>query len=448
MSGRDLAALAAAYRRDPERITTTIDDHLTRIAAANPTWRAFSHLARDARAEAVAMADALRAGNDRGPLHGVPVGIKGCVPVRGLPWTEGCASYASRIAADDAAVVASLRAAGAIVLGTTTLSELAMYAPDNPFEPMGRNPWAGDRTAGGSSTGAGVGAALGLGCVHVGTDSGGSVRNPACHCGVVGFMASAGALPVEGLIDRTPSLTRVGLVARGVDDIRRASTALGRPDDPTVGARRLLVPLDLVESTADAATRALFQGAMQRLEAAGWTLVDDQIPHWEPAEAAAGVVSLAESAAHLTAADLAAASPRVRARHVQGAALAPAVVAEARERCAAFAEALRTALAKHGADAVLTPTWPFPAPRVDAETVEIDGNRVPVDPRRNVFVRAANAAAATALSLPAGLYAEGVPFGLHLMAPAAADARLLATAAMVEHSIGWSLRAPPVSSRD
>jgi len=450
VSGGALRTLAARYREQPRRIVDELQAQADRLTALNPLWRAYRHLAPDTDAEAARLADELAAGRDRGPLHGVPVGIKGCFPVAGLPWTEGTASWADRIAGRDAAVVAALRRAGAIVLGTTTLSELAMYAPDNPFEPMGLNPFAPQRTAGGSSTGGGVGAALGLGLLHVGTDSGGSVRNPACHCGVVGFMPSAGRLPTEGLIDRTPSLTRVGLIARSVDDVRLACGVLaGEGEGSVADGATLLVPTALIGATADAATRALFDDVLSRLEAAGWRLVAGAIDGWREAEPAAGVISQAEAATYLTADDLRAASGRVRERQLQGSTLDPVTVAEARARCAAFDRALRAALATHGAAAVLTPTWPFPAPPVDASTVSLDGREVALDPHRNVFVRAANAADATAISLPGGLYAEArVPFGVHLMAPHGADATLLALAARIEAVLGPGVSPPPVGPGD
>src|SRR5688500_15570594 len=115
-----------------------------RIAQLNPVYRAFSHVAPPAEPQA------------RGPLGGLAVSVKGNLPVAGLPWTEGSGLYAGRIAPRDAAIVARARAAGGVVVGTTTLSELAMYGVTNPFEPMGLNPWNVARTAGGSSTGAGV----------------------------------------------------------------------------------------------------------------------------------------------------------------------------------------------------------------------------------------------------------------------------------------------------
>lgn len=376
-----------------------------------------------------------------GPLHGVTLAVKGNIPVAGLPWTEGSAVFATRIATTDAACVARLKAAGAVVVGMTTLSEMAMYAPDNAAEPMGLNPFDVTRTAGGSSTGSGVAVALGQAVLGLGTDSGGSVRNPALHGGVVGFKPSLHAWDYAGVTQPAPSLDTLGLIARDVATLARGAAVLGTP----LGSARprLLVPTHLVETSADAATRALFAAALDRCREAGIETIEAEIPLWREADAACGVISLAEGGAWLDRlpAD-APIGPRVVARRAAWRALDPAVVAEARAICAAFTDALRDAL--RDATAIATPGWPFAAPPIEAETVEMDGTPIPLDPARSIFVRTANAAGAPAITLPAGLYArERVPFGLHLLAAPGADAALLALAALVEAALPSALR-PPV----
>ncbi len=427
-----------------------------RIARLNTRWRAISHRVGDdaLAAEASARQHEVSRGRPRGPLHGVLFTVKGNIPVAGLPWTEGSALFAGRRATHDAAVVARVRAAGALVVGSTTLSELAMYGVTNPFEPMGLNPWAVERTAGGSSTGAGVAAALGFAQVHLGTDSGGSVRNPACHCGVVGFMPGIGGLSLAGKANYTPSLTSVGLIASSADDVRTAWQALreagyrpvGPPDAP-VGPRRLLVPRVLVETMCDEATRALFAAACERLSRTGFDLIDADIPGWLEGERAAGIISLAESGAALATMDLSRASEGLRARAAAAGALAPGALEHARAAAAGLGDGLAAGLARAGASAVITPTWPFAAPPIEAVEVDIGGRRVPVDPHRNCFVRAANAVDACALTLPMGLYPDaGVPAGLHLMAPGGHEDRLLALAAAVETCLPPLPAAPPLRS--
>ncbi|MGH7268344.1 MAG: amidase, partial [Candidatus Rokuibacteriota bacterium] len=237
-----LARQAEAIRARRVSIPEVVEAQLGRIATLNARYRAFSYLDEaGALAAARRLQAELEADRARGPLHGITVSVKGSLPVAGLPWTEGSALYRDRVAGTDAELVDRARRAGGVVLGTTTLSELAMYAPDNPAEPLGLNPWDEARTSGGSSTGAGVAAVLGMAVVNVGTDAGGSIRNPACHCGAVGFMASPDRLPLGGSPSYAPSVGTAGLIGREVDDVRVAFEVLrAGPAAPAPVAQRRL----------------------------------------------------------------------------------------------------------------------------------------------------------------------------------------------------------------
>ena len=370
-----------------------------------------------------------------GPLAGVTLAVKGNIAVAGMPHTEGSAAFRHRVARHDAAAVAMLRCAGAVPLGMATLSEMAMYAPDNAAEPLGLNPWDVTRTAGGSSTGCGVAVALGLAALGLGTDSGGSIRNPALHCGVVGFKPSLGAWDYAGATKPAPSLDTLGLIGRCVDCVARGAAVLGTM--PGAARPCVLVPKQLVAASCDAATRALFAAALARLREAGILIIEAEIPLWREADAACATVSLAEGGAWLDALPLdAPIGPRLKARRIAARALEPASVVQARSMMARFAAALAETLQQAKATAVATPGWPFAAPKIDAETIDLDGTIIPLDPARSLFVRTANAAAAPAIMLPAGLHgAEGVPFGLHLLGAPGDDGALLALAGMVEAAL-------------
>lgn len=421
---------------------------MTRIARFNPRYRAFSHLAANALKDADVLQRELEAGKPRRLLHALAVSVKGNIPVAGMPWTEGSAMYATRIATRDAEIVARARAAGGVVVGTTTLSELAMYGVENPFEPMGLNPWAVERTAGGSSTGAGVAAALRLAQVNIGTDSGGSIRNPACHCGVVGFMPRIGALPLEGVPNHTPSLSSLGLVALSVVDAAQAYDALAGPSPAAATApalaRRLLVPRELVGRMCDDETQALFGAALERLAVAGFGLVDAAIAGWIEGERGAGSISLHESGRALSRMDLSHASEGLRARAAAAARLGAAEIDEARSACATLRENVAAGLRAAGADAVVTPTWPFPAPGIRQQTAMVRGVAQPIDPHRNCFVRAANAMDGCAITVPMGLYAAGVPAGLHLLSEGGTEHRLLAVARLIEEALPRPPPPPPL----
>jgi Asp-tRNA(Asn)/Glu-tRNA(Gln) amidotransferase A subunit family amidase len=439
-----LARQAEAIRSGRVRIPDLLGLQRRQVATLNPRYRAFSYVDEPGAGTAAReLQAALDAGQDRGALHGVSVSVKGNLPVAGLPWTEGSALYRGRVATHDAALVARVRRAGGIVLGTTTLSELAMYAPDNPAEPLALNPWDEARTSGGSSAGAAVAAVLGMAVVNVGTDAGGSVRNPACHCGAVGFMATLGALSLAGTPNYAPSLGTAGLIARTVGDIAAAFQVLR--DTPGVPVRlrhRLLVPRRLVDDRCDEASLTLFATAVDRLRAA-FAIEDVDLDGWLEAERGAGVVSLTEAGAGLAGLDVSRLGPALRRRVDAAARLAAREVRDARAACAAFESRLAKQLRAADADAVLTPTWPFPAPPIHAESVAVRGHAVPVDPHRNSFVRVANAARGCAITLPSGVYpAERVPAGVQLLAPGGADDALLAAAALAEGALP-DLPAPP-----
>lgn len=413
----------------------------------NARYRAFSHLAPDDALPVDGLQAELDGGKPRGPMHGIPFSIKGNIPVATLPWTEGSRIFAERVATADAAIVARVREAGGIVLGTTTLSELAMYGVRNPFEPMALNPWDEVRTAGGSSTGAGVAASLGMAAINIGTDSGGSIRNPACHTGVVGFMASGHTLPGDGAPAHAPSLPSLGLIARRVSDVMLAFgtlSTLGAP--PVATTLRVLVPRHLIDEMCDDETLDLFNRTLEVLERSGITLIDRDFASWRSGEASAGVISLFEGSRALDRMDYTKASEGLRLRRDKGLLISEHEYEAARRAVAGTCRELCEALTVENADAVVSPTWPFAAPLIDAETVPVGGRPVPVDPHRNIFVRAANAAAAAAVTIPMGLYPSArVPAGLHLMAASGSDYRLLALAQRVERALPPLPPAPPLA---
>lgn len=393
------------------------------LRAVGARYRAFSAVRLDEARRELLEADH-RFGNAlRSPVDGLLVTIKGNIPRRGMPWTEGSRAYRDRIAASTAAAIVRLEAAGAATIGCTTLTELAMYAPDNPFEPVALNPWAPLRTPGGSSAGAGVAAALGLAEINLGTDAGGSIRNPAIHCGVVGFKPSLQRWSLDGITRYAPDLDTLGVACRSVEDVIATDAVLSDAGAPAqAGALRLRVPEHLL-ATCDLWTRRLFEAALQRLGENGLSVSTIAIDAWLDGEAAAGVVSRFQGARRVDLATRGRLSGPLAERLALADAIGEHEADAAREACAALGRELAARLAP--GDVVVTPGWPFRAPRIHQTRVVVAGRRLPMDPARNVFVRAANAARAPALVLPAGFYPGCVPFGLQLMAEEGADARVL-----------------------
>jgi aspartyl-tRNA(Asn)/glutamyl-tRNA(Gln) amidotransferase subunit A len=211
------ARAIAARELSPVELVTAL---LERIGRLDPKLHAFIRLDADAALAAAKAAEAeIGAGRRRGPLHGVPVGIKDIIDVAGLPTTCHSKILVDNVASEDAVCVAKLRAAGAIVLGKLSTHEFAIGGPsfDLPWPPA-RNPWNPDHHPGGSSSGSGAGIAAGLFPLALGSDTGGSVRNPASACGIVGLKPTYGLVSRRGVFPLSFTLDHVGPLTRTVAD--------------------------------------------------------------------------------------------------------------------------------------------------------------------------------------------------------------------------------------
>lgn len=198
-----------------------IEALLARIDALEPQYRAFIHIDREAARHAAQEAEReFKAGRRRGPLHGVPVGIKDIIDMAGQRTSCHSKVMSEHIAVEDAPVVTALRAAGAILLGKLALHEFAIGGPsfDLPFPPA-RNPWNIAHHPGGSSSGSGTALAAGFLPLALGTDTGGSVRHPAAACGLVGLKATYDLVSRNGVYPLSMSLDHVGPMARTVHDV-------------------------------------------------------------------------------------------------------------------------------------------------------------------------------------------------------------------------------------
>ncbi len=217
MTAAAAAQAIAAREVSPVELMTAL---LERIARLDPTLHVFIRLDAEAAMDAArAAATEIAAGRKRGPLHGVPVGIKDIIDVAGLPTTCHSKILIDNIAASDAVCVARLRGAGAIVMGKLSTHEFAIGGPsfDLPWPPA-RNPWNADHHPGGSSSGSGSGVAAGLFPVALGSDTGGSVRNPASACGIVGLKPTYGLVSRRGVFPLSFTLDHVGPLTRTVAD--------------------------------------------------------------------------------------------------------------------------------------------------------------------------------------------------------------------------------------
>lgn len=414
------AAAAGAIARGELRATELLEDCLARIAARDDTVHAWACLdAEGARAAA----RACDTESPRGPLHGVPVGIKDVIDVAGLPSGYGCAAFAGNIATRDADCVARLRAAGAIILGKTVTAEFATYHPGptaNPLRPA--------HTPGGSSSGSAAAVADLQVPLALGTQTAGSIIRPASYCGVIGFKPSFGRYAIPGMLVTAPHLDTLGALCRDVDDLLLLDAVLA----PQAAQLPLRTPLRVGicrspawESAGAPMQEALAQAA-DALRAAGVEVaICDLGPAFDTLIEQQSVVHRHECFLHLGA---------YRREH------ADAVSAVFREFIDAGAQVsaadYRAALAQQarcreellalfaGFSLLLTPAATGTAPTGHAQTGS------------PVFNRIWTAVGAPCIGFPAARGDHGLPLGLQFVAPPGADRAALAAIAPLVRAIG------------
>ena len=430
-----------------------VDSHLDRIEEVNGWLNAVTRvLADEARVAAKDADKAVAAGDELGPLHGVPCTIKENVDVAGTPTTQGLPVFADLISPTDAPLVERLRSAGAIPIGRTNLPELGLrISTDNPLHGLTRNPWHPERTAGGSSGGEGSAIASGMSPLGLGNDIGGSVRNPAFCCGITAIKPTHGRLPAFSVFehDQNPALSSQimltdGPMARSVSDLRTAMGILNGRDirDP----RSVDVPLDGPDAKRQAAVVKHIPGvdchpsviegierAASSLAEAGWEIVESTPP---------GVDLCSEIWAHLLGADVSllmdAARPILSKEMAEALdsgiteqfsreIISPDVIHVERSRLARewslfFAEN----------PVVIMPTWPHP-PFEHGADIREESRQELVETLR--FITPANVLGLPSVALPVGV-SDALPQGVQCVADRWRDDLALKAAGDIEESLG------------
>src|SRR6266849_1336134 len=243
---RSATALAAALRRREIGCQELLDRYLERVARLNPALNAIVTLDAERARAAAERADRELAS---GPLHGLPMTVKDTFETAGLRTTAGAPVLADYVPASDASAVARLRAAGALIFGKTNTPTFAADAQTyNPVFGTTNNPWDRARSPGGSSGGSAVAMAAGLSALELGSDIGGSIRNPAHYCGVYGHKPTHGIVPGRGHIPGPPGTLAevdigvVGPLARSADDLDLALSVLAGPAEDRGRAWLLELP--------------------------------------------------------------------------------------------------------------------------------------------------------------------------------------------------------------
>lgn len=352
----------------------------------------------------------LAEGTDRGPLHGIPIGVKDNIDVAGA-WTRlGTAAFGHRLADRDAAVIARLREAGAVVLGKTRTHELAWGMITEGC----RNPRDPERIVGGSSGGSAAAVAAGIVPVALGTDTGGSVRNPAALCGVTGVKTAAGALPMDGIAPMAPTQDTAGVLGSGVADCRMTLECLGVRDSSRQ-VRRIGRIADTWAQRVEPEVSRATTDAIERLRGRGVEVVDVSVRHSELAPAAAYVIMLAEAARNWWPGDeqlpTGATSADVRDELRRGIRLADEDYGRALQVRAAVEKGAREALGE--VDALLLPSCPVLANPIGRDEVECAGRTIPVAAAHSALTSLGSASGLPALSVPGD--GEGLPTGIQLI---------------------------------
>jgi aspartyl-tRNA(Asn)/glutamyl-tRNA(Gln) amidotransferase subunit A len=459
---------------------------LDRIEAVNPALNAFNLVARERALARAAEIDRQRAaGAVLGPLAGVPVALKDNLCVRGMRTTASSRILEGFVPPYDATVVERLEAAGAVIVGKTNCDEFAMGSSNenSAFGPV-KNPWALDRTPGGSSGGSAAAVAAGCAPLALGSDTGGSIRQPASFCGVVGVKPTYGRVSRYGLLAFASSLDQIGPFARSVSDAALALSVIAGvdPADSTssqesvpdftgaltgdVQGLRVGVPRAFVSEGVDASVRGAFDAALATLQDAGASIVDIELPHAKYAIPVYYLVCTAEASSNLARYDgvrYGYRSPAARDQGLQamysrtrdegfGAEVKRRIMLGTYVLSAGYydafylkAQQVRTLLRRdyeqafERVDVVAMPTSPTPPFRLGEKTS---------DPLQmylgDVFTVSINLVGLPGVSVPCG-FADGLPIGFQLIGRMFDEATILRAADAFERRTEWNAATPALT---
>lgn len=397
-----------------------------------------------ARQQARERDEAVRRGLACGALHGIPVSVKDLYVVDGMPTRAGTAAALPDLGAREGSAVRRLRAAGAVLFAKTNMHEIALGATgENAFTGDVCNPLRPMHQAGGSSSGAAVCVATGIGLAGLGSDTGGSIRIPAAFCGVTGFKPSYGAIPLDGALTLSWTCDHAGPLARSVADCALLYEVMARRragHGRVARHPRLGVPAAWLHARLDPQVRELFEGTLAALRAAGAEVLEVDAPLLASAWPNYSPLARAE-AAWVHRAALAAGgagfSEAVLAPLRAGEKVSAAEYIAALQARAALTRQLAQVLA--GIDALVLPTSPVPAPLRGQTEVALEGGTMSV--REAVLGQTLpfSFCGLPALSLPFAALA-GLPLGLQVVGRTDGDPALLALGSWLEQHVSANSR--------
>ncbi len=445
--------------------TAVVRNSLDRIEEVNPSLNCFCFTyPQEALERARAAEAAVMAGEDLGPLHGIPIAIKDLTPTKGKRTTMGSYIREHWVPDSDAIIVERLLGAGAILVGKTATPEFAYsFFTHSPLWGVTRNPWNPARTPGGSSGGSA--AAVAAGCVPLaeGSDMGGSVRGPAAFCGIVGLKPSFGRIPFDILPSTLDHTCHFGPLARTVDDAALFLSVTQGPDerdmssqpdpgevapplDTVLGGMKLAFSADLGYCVIDEEVAANARAAAQALRDLGAEVTEVEVGLTKECTEE-GWAHWAVYCAALLGDELSKWSERMDPGLVrlveQGLAMDAAAFKRIEFVAAEMWRKLRPILTEH--EALLCPTMALPAPAAEATDsmfyeTDAQGRYHGLDLTFATIL----ASRCPALSVPSGMTADGLPTGLQIVGRRFDDLTALRVGAALEGTLGWPARRPPI----
>jgi aspartyl-tRNA(Asn)/glutamyl-tRNA(Gln) amidotransferase subunit A len=451
----DLAELLRTKALSPVELAR---DCLARIEKLNPALHAFITVTPDLALSQAREAEAeILRGQWRGPLHGIPIGLKDLIDTAGIRTTAASAVFQDRVPASDAEVVLRLKAAGAVLLGKQNLHEFA-YGGSSLISYFGEvhNPWNLAHIAGGSSGGSAAAVAAELGYGAIGTDTAGSIREPAAQCGVVGLKPTYGRVSARGVIPLSTSLDHVGPIASTVSDVAAILGVIADPAANDSAGHHVAVPdylanLGRVERVRAGIPRSYFFDDLDEDIAAA---IEDALSVIQTLGVETREITLNIDAAralqsyeaYLYHAELLGDHsdlyhPETLRRILAGRSMEwsgyTASVLKLREDRRHIASVFRNL------DLVLTPAVPVPAPTI----AELQQNPERLRPRELLLLRNTqpfNVWGLPAISVPCGFTRGGLPIGLQISGPHWGEATVLNLAFAYEQATGWHKRKPEI----
>ena len=462
ISIKEAADLISAHKVKPSEL---VEAHIERINTTDDKLNSFiTVLSESALRSSLIAEKEIMNGNYRGPIHGIPIGLKDLYDTAGTITTVGSKIYRGRLPQEDATVVSRLREAGAIVVGKLQMHEFALGATSiNPHDGPARNPWDTERITGGSSGGSASSVAAGQCMASLGTDTGGSIRIPSALCGIVGLKPTFGRVSRKGVFPLSWTMDTVGPMTRTVEDAALMLNAMVSfdPSDPGssphetedftsklgqgIEGLTIGVPQEYFYETTSPEVKEALTSAEKVFESLGAKVIPLSIPVLEHSLAISGTIMLTEAASvhennlKNRPFDI---GDDVRLRLTQGSLYSAVDYLKAQRGRHEFNNQIDKAM--ETVDILLAPTVGIGAPKIDDKTVVLNGVEYPVLALMPRLTRPHNICGLPTISIPCGFTSSGLPIGMQLAGRAFEDSVVIQTANAYENATDWAKQSPPI----